>query len=211
MTQTRQPRRTADERRALVLDTAERLFRARGVHAVGMDELIAAAGLAKMSVYRLFPTKDALVGAYLTRLADGILALIDADATTAADPRDALVAMLDAIAADLRRPDFRGCPFGNAAAEFEDAAHPARTVARDYRRGLRTRLGELVARAGGPVTVADQLAVIVDGAYLNAAHLGPDGPAAAGLDLARALVATLPGPEPARSNRSTRRAGHHDA
>jgi len=48
------------------MDTAALLFYARGVHAVGMDELITSTGLAKMSVYRLFPTKDDLVGAYLS-------------------------------------------------------------------------------------------------------------------------------------------------
>jgi AcrR family transcriptional regulator len=192
VTQTRQPRRTADERRQLVLDAAERLFRSRGVHAVGMDELIAATGLAKMSVYRTFHTKDALVSAYLTRLAEGIVGSIDAEIARANDPRDALTAVLDAIAADLRRPDFRGCPFGNAAGEFGEPDHPVRAAARDYRRQLHARLGVLVERAGGPEVVADQLAVLIDGAYLNAAHLGPDGPAAAGLGLARRLVADLP-------------------
>ena len=52
-----------------VLDTAARLFYARGIHAVGMDELITSTGLAKMKVHHLFPTKDDLVGAYLARLA----------------------------------------------------------------------------------------------------------------------------------------------
>ncbi len=189
-TRTRRRPLPAVERRGLVLDAATRVFTARGVHAVGMDELIAETGLAKMSVYRIFPTKDALVGAYLERLADTILGLIDADiAAYADDPARVLHRTLDAIEADLRRPDFRGCPFGNAAAEFSDPGHPARRWSRDYRRALLGRLQTAAAPLGPAGTeLAARLAVLVDGCYLSAANLGPDGPAAAGLALARELV-----------------------
>src|SRR6476661_5329983 len=117
---TRQPRRSPQERQQIVLDTAARLFTTHGVHAVGMDRLIAESGLGKMSVYRLFATKDDLVGAYLTRLAQEILALIDVALREADDPRTALHAVLDGVETDLHRPGFRGCPFGNAAGEFDD-------------------------------------------------------------------------------------------
>jgi AcrR family transcriptional regulator len=185
------PRRTSlprDERERRVLDTARRLFYARGVHEVGMDELVRETGLGKATVYRLFPTKDALVGAYLQRLAGEVLAAVDADAARGPTPAAALHAVLDAVTADLARPDFRGCPFHNASTEFEDPEHPARRIARDYRDGLRRRL-----RALGGETLGDHLAVLVDGAYTSAAHLGPTGPAAAGLALARRLVDNAPG------------------
>jgi AcrR family transcriptional regulator len=173
-----------------VLDTATRLFTAHGVHAVGMDRLIAESGLGKMSVYRLYPTKDDLVGAYLSRLADEIFDLVDADLAGSAGAAAALHAILSAIEGDLARPGFRGCPFGNAAGEYDDPTHPARRVARDYREGLLGRL-ELGARrldaTGGPL-LARRLAVLIDGAYLSAAHLGPTGPAADGLALAHTLV-----------------------
>ena len=65
----RAPRLSKQQRQAQVLDTAARLFYARGVHEVGMDEPVRATGLGKATVYRLYPTKDALVAAYLRRLA----------------------------------------------------------------------------------------------------------------------------------------------
>ena len=174
-----------------MLDTAARLFYARGVHEVGMDELVQATGLGKATVYRLYPGKDDLVAAYLTRLAGTILAAIDAEiARHLGDPAAALLAILDAIEADLRRPGFRGCAFNNASIEYDDPGHPARVQARGYRQALRDRLTGLAARldpdppTGGPV-LGGQLAVLVDGAYTSAAHLGPDGPAADGLRLAR--------------------------
>ena len=176
-----------------MLDTATRLFTAHGVHAVGMDLLIAETGLAKMSVYRLFPTKDDLVGVYLTRLETEILGLIDDSIDRADSPRAALHAILDGIETDLQRPDFRGCPFGNAASEYGDPTHPARRIASHYRRQLLARL-DATARRLHPArgsAVARQLAVLIDGAYLSTAHLGPHGPSADGLTLARQLIDQL--------------------
>ncbi|EWT01966.1 TetR family transcriptional regulator [Intrasporangium oryzae NRRL B-24470] len=185
-------RRSREEREAVILDTAQDLFYARGVHEVGMDELVAATGLGKATVYRLYPTKDALVGAYLQRLATTIFAEIDAvQERHAGAAAPALLEILDAVEHDIRRPGFRGCAFNNASIEFDDRDHPARAAARSYRDLLDTRLRglsvELAGRAAGEA-LGDQLAVLIDGAYTNAAHLGPDGPAAAGLGLARELV-----------------------
>ncbi len=186
----RAARLSGDERRALVLDAATRLFTSHGVHAVGMDRVIAETGLGKMSVYRVFATKDELIGAYLDRLAEQILTMIDRDIESAEHPRAALHAILDGVEHDLGRSDFRGCPFANAAGEYDDRDHPARRVAREYRAALLDRL-DLTARGIDPVrgaVLARQLAVLIDGAYLSTAHLGPDGPGADGIALARALV-----------------------
>jgi AcrR family transcriptional regulator len=185
------PRLSRPERETLVLDAAARLFYPRGVHEVGMDELIRATGLGKATVYRLYPSKDVLVAAYLRRLAATIGAAISEQITAHGDdPAGALLAIVDAIEADLRRPGFRGCPFNNASIEFDDPRHPARAEARAYRQQLHAQFTQLSARLAGDggEILASQLAVLVDGAYTNAAHLGPDGPAATGLSLARHLI-----------------------
>jgi len=186
----RAPRLTVAERRRIVLDTATRLFTQHGVHAVGMDRLIAETGLSKMSVYRVFATKDDLVGAYLDQLRTRIFELIDRDIDNADDPRVALHSILSAIEDDVRRPDFRGCPFGNAAAEYDEHEHPARRIAQEYRQGLLDRLQRLASELDPDEgrRLARQLAVIIDGAYLSAAHLGAGGPASEGVALARRLI-----------------------
>jgi hypothetical protein len=100
-----------------------------------------------------------------------------------------------AVANDIARPTFRGCAFNNASIEFDDPSHPARVVARSYRAALHERLvglGERIAHGRGDELGA-QLALLVDGMYVNAAHLGPGGPAAAGPALAAALVETARG------------------
>ena len=180
-----------EEREQRALDCAAELFYARGVHEVGMDELVRATGLGKASVYRLFPTKDALIGAYLTRLASTILAAIDRDIDRhAEDPRRALEVIFEAVTADLARPAFRGCAFNNASIEFSDPEHPAREAARAYRMALRDRLATLAERVrpGDGDRLGAQLALILDGMYVNAAHLGPDGPAATGPGLVHSLL-----------------------
>ena len=170
------PRRPRAERETVVLDTAARLFYARGVHEVGMDALIAEVGLGKATVYRLYPTKNELISAYLGRLRDDILRAIDADIADSESASDAVLRILEAIEADVRRPEFRGCPFDNA-------DHPARTASRDYRRDLADRFVALAGDRRGR-----QIAVLVDGVYTSAAHLEPDGPAREGLALARELA-----------------------
>jgi AcrR family transcriptional regulator len=188
----RAPTLPREERERRVLDAAAALFYARGVHEVGMDELVRATGLGKATVYRLFPTKDELIGAYLRRLSASILAAIDEEIDRHADhPEDAVRAVFAAIAADVARPAFRGCAFNNASIEFPDPGHPARVAARDYRAELHRRLATLAGRIrpGDGDRLGAQLALIVDGMYVNAAHLGADGPAAFGPSLADRLLA----------------------
>lgn len=173
-----------------MLDAAERLFYPRGVHEVGMDELVRESELGKATVYRLFATKDELIGAYLGRLSERILAEIDAETETHEDPAGALRALYAAIERDVSRSGFRGCAFNNASIEFADPAHPARRVAREHRSQLRGRLRGLAAALGAedPEMLGDRLALLIDGMYMSAAHLGADGPAVRGPGLAQALV-----------------------
>jgi len=116
-------------------------------------ELVRATGPGMATVYRLYPTEDALVAAYLRRLAVTIGAAIGEE-ITARDPGGALLAILDAIEADLSRPGFRGCPFNNASIEFDDPQHPARVEARPYRQQLLGTLSWLAVQLargdGGP-------------------------------------------------------------
>jgi AcrR family transcriptional regulator len=185
------PRLDRAARETRVLDAADRLFYARGVHEVGMDELIEASGLGKATVYRLYPTKDVLIGAYLRRRSDRIAeAIATRVAESLGNPRAALRAIIDDVARDVGRSEFRGCAFNNASIEFDDPEQPARQEARAYRDDLwktLTELAEALAPGHG-ARLGAALAVLIDGCYTSALHLGPDGPATHGLALARSLV-----------------------
>ena len=185
------PRLNREQREQLVLDTAERLFYARGIRAVGMDELVRETGLSKMSVYRLFPTKDVLVGAYLRRTSLVVQAMIDAaTAAHADDPRAALRAMFDLVENDTGRADFRGAAFQNASVEFHEYDHPARVATRAHERAVYERLLALTEQLqpGNGAQLASWLHLLITGMYGLAAILGANGPAAAGRALAEKLI-----------------------
>src|SRR5882757_7413741 len=135
--------------RETILATAMELFYRDGMRAVGVDTVVAASGVAKTSLYRWFPSKDALIAAVVAeqdRLFWQWWGRVEARHPGA--PRDQLRAMLAGVVKRLRHPAFRGCPFLNLAAEFPDAGHPGRVVCRDNKRELRRWLAVLAAAIG---------------------------------------------------------------
>jgi AcrR family transcriptional regulator len=161
-----EPRVTSEARRR-VLDTATRLFYAEGVHAVGVDRIIAEARVAKATFYNHFPSKDELVRAYIEeqdRLGRAAVAQLPEK-----PPRKRVFTIFDRIAEAARRPGYRGCPFLNAAAEYPDPASPVRKAVDDHRRWNRDRLRELLAADGHPeaARTADILVVLGDGLLVS--------------------------------------------
>ena len=174
-----------------LLDTAAELFYREGVRAVGVDLVVERCGVAKTSLYRHFPTKDDLVVAVLQR--DDLSYWAHWDRISGQAGGDA-VAELHAhvkwIVQYIGRPDFRGCAFLNAATEFPAADHPAREVALRHKTELRRRLLALTRRmpAHDPEGLADQLVLLIDGAYVNGLLRGRRGVVQALPAAAAALV-----------------------
>ncbi|MGR6319514.1 TetR/AcrR family transcriptional regulator [Micromonospora soli] len=166
-------RTAAPGSRERILRTAGDLFYRHGVRAVGMNQVIDAAGCGKNLLYTHFPSKNDLVAAYLR----ACRAVRDRDAAAATaelahDPAARLRAIVAEIAASTTRPDFRGCAFRMYLTEFpEDEGEPAR-VARDYLRDTRAEIDDLVARldVADPGQLADRIWLIVEGLYASAAR-----------------------------------------
>jgi len=180
---------TARER---LLRAAGELFYRQGIRSVGVDQIVAAADVAKMSLYRSFPSKDELAAAYLAAVDERYWRWWDeAVGRYPGEPRRQLKALFRGLADRTTRPDWRGCPFSNAATEFPESDHPARKVAEANKRELRRRLAELARAAGArrPAQLADQLVLLFEGAYTSAQTFGPAGPAAAVANAADALIA----------------------
>jgi len=178
--------------RARILETATELFYREGIRAVGIDTIIARSGVAKMSLYRNFASKDDLVVAFL-EYRDGIYWQWW-DHVMAGHPDDAARQISDLFASLARRvssPQYRGCPFINTSTEFPDPDHPARAVCRANKRELRRRLLDLARRAGArdSVSLADQLLLLMDGAYASAQNFPARGPAPSLQRAAEALLA----------------------
>jgi len=178
--------------RQRILETAAEMFYRDGIRAVGIDAIIARSGVAKMSLYRNFPSKDALVTVWLQdRNAFFWRRWDKAEASRAGEPRAQLEAVLDMVAATASHPKWRGCPFLNTGTEFPEAGHPARAVILANKRAVRERLRALAAAAGArdPELLAQQLQLLIDGAYVIGQSLGPDGPAGTVASAGRALIA----------------------
>ena len=113
----------------VILDHALRLFYREGIRATGIDRILAEAGVAGMSVYRNFKSKDGLVAAVLKRRDEAWMSWLTAEVEIAPTPRERLLRVFDALDRWFRRDDFHGCMFINAAGEFADGASTARQAA----------------------------------------------------------------------------------
>ena len=190
---TRQAAAEAPDVRQRILDTASTLFYERGVRAVGVDLVVADSGVAKTSLYRHFRTKDDLIVAFLEREDVEFWAQWDEVAARhAGDPAGEIEAHMRWIGKRLARANYRGCPQINVAAEFAEADHPAREVARRHMQAMRKRLAELARGLGAarPNDLAAQLGVLVNGAFVSASMLTPEEATRVLLASARALLAS---------------------
>ena len=93
-------------------------------------------------------------------------------------PREQLKALFEAIIEKTTKPSYRGCLFINTVMECSEPDHPGREVALAHKRELRARLLKLSKDLGAsdPVVLADQLLLLLDGAYSTAGTLGGTPP-----------------------------------
>ena len=171
---------TTESVRERILNTARELFYKEGARSVGVDTVVAKSGVAKTSLYRWFPSKDALIVAVLEQESKDRWSGWDRIAANSdAEPRARLRAHLTGIARYVSSSHFRGCPFMNITAQFADPEHPGRVLAKADMEELRRRLRGLVDNIPGvrePATLTEQLLLLVDGAFSSAQALGKDGP-----------------------------------
>jgi AcrR family transcriptional regulator len=178
--------------RARILAAAADLFYRHGIRAVGVEAIAEAAGTNKMTLYRHFPSKDALVAEYLRVFATAADACWDRFAREHPDdPQAQVLAWLDDVASHLTAPDERGCALANAAIELPEKDHPARRVIEDCKRTQRARLVRLCAEAGlsEPEMLADELCLIMEGARVTAQSVGAEGLAARLLHMGKTMIA----------------------
>lgn len=189
---------TATSARERILNVAKDLFYEEGIRAVGIDKIIEQSGVAKMTLYRHFPSKDDLIVAYLNELDRCHWEWFEqAIAAHPGAPRRQLLAVFDALVTKLSVPEYRGCGFSNVVTEFPDPDHPGRRVAVAHTDAMRTRLTNLAREAGAsePERLGEQLLLLLDGAYVLGPKLGGGPAATRAREMATAVVdAALPEP-----------------
>lgn len=150
--------------REAILGAAVAEFTAHGIRAVSADRIITDAGVSKVTFYRHFPTKDDLVVAYLESELGRVQRAVAATGAGSAPGQWGA-----ALADEICRPGFRGCPFINAAAEYPDSSHPARAVVARFREWMITAIAGALAAQGvaDSARVARQVMMLRDGALVE--------------------------------------------
>jgi AcrR family transcriptional regulator len=184
--------KTSDARQRIV-ETAERLFYAEGVRAVGIDRIIAEAGVAKMTLYHHFPSKDDLILAVLQyREAQVDEMFAKSIERHVRQGKDKLEAFFAALKAWFKSSGFRGCSFINARVELADADHPASKFSARYKQKFYEMLKVIVAESAGAKaaeSLAPAITLMVEGAIVTAVMEQSAKPADVARDAALALVA----------------------
>lgn len=176
-----------------VLEAAGALFYERGIQSVGMDEIRAASGVSLKRLYALFPAKEQLVEAYLERRDTQWRGRLARDVERCARPEERLLAVFDHLHRWFGEPGFRGCAWINAYGELGATSARVAAQARAHKSAFRAYLGSLVADAGLPERLADQLALLAEGAMVTAGVFSSDEPALRAREAAAALVAAARG------------------
>lgn len=163
--------------RERLLRTASELFYREGIHAVGVDRIVAEADVTRATMYRHFDGKEGLVVAYLDQEDRVLRGYADSAAAEATTPLDLVRLVIEGIAVDTRRYHNRGCPFINAAAEFPNPDSPVRQAVDRHRSWFRNALRSIVEDAGivNAGDVAASLVLLRDAALVGA-YLDPSQP-----------------------------------
>jgi len=164
-----EPPRTGRER---LVAAAVELFYRRGFGAVGIDQVIASAGVTKTTFYKHFEGKDDLMVAAVERRDEWESQAWGRAVRQLAgdDPARQLMAMLDVMDLWFNDPDFGGCMFTNTAVEFPNPHDPVHKAAAAYKRRTRDRYRDLALAAGaegtGAETFADCFMALIEGALI---------------------------------------------
>jgi AcrR family transcriptional regulator len=164
-----------------LLDAATELFYRDGIRATGVDAVWKRAGVAKMTLYHYFPTKDDLIAEVVRRRDRAWRAEFFAavEKRAGGDPQKRVLAAFDLLVAGVREKGFRGCPFINAAVELADPAHPAHPAVVENKRA--TRAWFLASLKGSAIPrapdLANELMLLFNGALVTCAIEGSDRPA----------------------------------
>jgi AcrR family transcriptional regulator len=167
-----------------ILETADRLFYLQGIRAVGVDTIAAEIGISKRTLYNHFPSKDALIAAYLTRRFSEVRPS-DKPAV------EQILGTFDALERRFAARDFRGCPFVNAVAELGAEDRAVRRIAVAFKESRRVWFRDLLVRLGvaDAEGLATQLTLLVDGSIAQDLVRKDPSMARAAKEAARVLLA----------------------
>jgi AcrR family transcriptional regulator len=175
-----------------LFQTAAQLFYQNGYRAIGVDTIAAESGIGKMTLYRHYPSKDDLIVAYLKDSNEVFWYNFEQITKDVPTPREKLLAFFESLEHYVNTPACYGCPFLNVATEYPESDYPGHQVAIEHKQAVRARFHQLAKEAGAtnPEVLADQLFLLMDGAYMASRMFGAKNPAAHLAAAAQTLIDT---------------------
>jgi AcrR family transcriptional regulator len=158
------------EARDHILEVAGRLFYNVGIRAIGVDTIVAEAGVAKTTLYDHFPSKDHLITAYLEGRDVAFWEFFEQSmAQHPDDPHQQLLDIFDRLEMMISSEQSLGCPFLNAAAEFPDVEQPAHQIVIAHKQKVRERFAKIAQTLGIAhyEQLGDQLLLLLDGGFAS--------------------------------------------
>ncbi|TMR21610.1 TetR/AcrR family transcriptional regulator [Nonomuraea zeae] len=169
------------------------LFYRKGIRATGVDLVATEADVAPTTLYRLFTSKDGLVGAYVENTHHDFRHQVTTTIHNAAPhPHDQILAIFDLVLQQVSSTQYRGCPMLMALAEFPDPDLPAHRNAVTAKSWFRDTISQLTHQltADNPTELADHLTLVFEGLHASGQSLGPQGPAKHARTLVEKLLTT---------------------
>ncbi len=159
-----------------LVESALQLFYERGFHATGIDMILRKASVSKPTLYKYFDSKDELMLAALRRRDEAVRQwFISGMEQRATAPAERILALFDVLAEWFEAPDFQGCMFINATAEYAQHDHPVHQASAEHKRVFGQYILTLTkeARVVNPEELAAQVLLVMEGAIATAHVTGP--------------------------------------
>jgi len=182
----------SSDRRAVLIDTAIRLFLRDGFHATGIDKILAESGVAKMTLYKHFGSKDDLIAAVIEHCDETHRPWVIAETEKRAKtPRRRLLALFDVYTEWLTN-DFGGCVFIKAIAEYGALDSPLHRAAKRHKDAIRSYVRGLAEEAGArhPEELSRQISMLLEGSLVAAMTSGELDAAKVAKKVAETLLAS---------------------
>lgn len=167
--------------RTRLIATARELFTRHGASNVGINDVIASAGVARMTLYNNFSSKEVLIATVYEDMIEATLAELATLAEAPGTESERILAIFDHFDRGRAEAAYRGCPFIHASLQEHDPSGAVHGLVREYKRALRTHVMELLdASRRDRAILADQVVLLLDGAVTEAYLGGVDEPVRAG-------------------------------
>lgn len=154
--------------RERILLAAHDLFYRDGIRATGIDKVIAASRVTKVTFYRHFPSKNDLISAFLNYRHERWMTWFDeALQRHGAVDGGGLAPLVPTLREWFENPIYRGCAFINSTAELGDSPNIVE-ICRNHKRDMTNRIARMLPINTERAALAEAAAVAVDGAIVRA-------------------------------------------